>query len=529
MRNSWVRAAVVGLIAGAVFVACDDNPVDEDRDRATRLQVNPTYATLDAADTLPLSASASNPYGDATLDAVTFTLCQSPTITFETDESRVTLQPPDRILVIGETLGESCVVASSAGLTDTAVVDVVPASLAVTAAPDTLRAGLSDEVVVEARDAAGVAVGPYVRSDVTYETSASAVAELTDDIGSVTTSLAGQADITATWEGGGISRSVSHTIVVIPNVPTGAAFASALFDAVGAGTTAEMEVVVSDAEGNQNTSEDEITGVTAVSSDENVATVTAELVPSMSVNVIVTVTGQGAGTADITGTVTTTVGDFAFGPAIATVLDPIATGVTPPSGAPGIAASINGTGLAAAGFDTEVTVDDLTLGDVDVVSATQVDALMPTFGAAGDYDVVVSVGGVAGSPVTWTQVGVFDEAASEPNDDPDQGQESSTTVPFEFDGTFADGDIDDFFRFTVSREVTLVIDLDWNNDKDLDILVTDGAFTAFVCTDGATGAKPEQSVCHLPAAGEYLLWLEDFDAALGDLSPVTYTVTGAIE
>ena len=199
-------------------VACDDNPVDEGRDDSVLLSLNPSFVVVDAADTSRVNANAENRYGDPTLAGITFSACDSK-ISVEPDPTLEPIEPPDRAIVIGVTLGSSCVVVNSGGQTDTAEVEVVAAGVEVTSAPDTLRAGQTGEVVVRTIDKAGSPVGPFARTDATYTSSNDSSVALTDDMGSISTATAGFSEIEAVWSGGGLTRSASHTVVVIANVP----------------------------------------------------------------------------------------------------------------------------------------------------------------------------------------------------------------------------------------------------------------------------------------------------------------------
>lgn len=551
MKANWVRTAFVCLITGSLGigflgVGCDDNPVDEGREDAAGVIVNPGFAVVDAADTTAVQANAVSRYGDATRDAVTFTACDA-TISIAPDPTRVTAEPPERWLVIGNTLGESCVEVSTAGFRDTAGIAVVPASIVVTAAPDTLRAGDTGEVVVQTLAADGSPVGPFTRTDAAYsveqnpEVEDATVATLTDDMGGFSTTASGQAEITSVWSGGGITRSVDHTVVVIANVPASAAFESSSFGALAADDTVELEVVLSDALGNKNTNENDILGVTVQSSDPGVATVFGELRPSSSVNVIVGVVGVGSGTTDVSGFVTTTAGDIVFGPAPALVLNPIISGISPSSGPAADAATISGSGFdfSAAGFETAVLVDGTPLGNITVVADNQIDVEMPTL-RAGTYDVQVDVGGVLSNVDAWTQTADFAEGGTEPaNDLP--GTAPGVSMPFDFFGTTGGSDVEDMFVFTLTSESSLDINLGWDTGKDFDVLVYAIAdaipfdtvgFSNYGLDQceatGATSANPEHASCTDLAPGTYVLHVIDFDGAFGDGTATSWTATGTI-
>ena len=83
--------------------------------------------------------------------------------------------------------------------------------------------------------------------------------------------------------------------------------------------------------------------------------------------------------------------------------------------------------------------------------------------------------------------------------------------------------LDHFYLIDLAAPATIIIDADWNSGMDLDILVVDEAFTTFECFDGATGAKPEQSVCSLGAGG-HLIWINNYDAAAG-----SYVLEAAVD
>jgi hypothetical protein len=88
------------------------------------------------------------------------------------------------------------------------------------------------------------------------------------------------------------------------------------------------------------------------------------------------------------------------------------------------------------------------------------------------------------------------------------------------------GDTDDFYAWTVGAGVTVNFDLGWTGDSgDLDLLFTDGGFTAYHPVYGcATGAVPEACQGTF-AAGSYLVWVTDFVAAAGITE---YTLAAAV-
>ena len=392
----------------------------------------------------------------------------------------------------------------------------------------------------------GTVAGPYAPEDAVFTSSDDAVAsfDVEGEPGDFVTEASGPATLTVTWAGQaangtsglGVVSSSDIAIEVGANVPAGAALDNGDdFGAIAGGAESAAEVVVVDEFGNQNTRADEITACSVTSNDLAVATATCDVVPGAeeAVNVIVTVTAAGTGTAEISGSVTTISGPLDFGPAPVVVLDPIVTGLSVETGFVGTAVTITGTGLAAEGFATEVLIDGASVsgdvaapGFVQSVTDTEVVILMPDLGNANDaFEVGVSVGGVeAGDTFTYTQLANARE--DEPaNDNP--ATATPITFPLDAVGSYEGIDVDDFHLFTTTGPATIVIDLDWDDHSvDLDILVTDEGVTAFVCFDGATGAAPEVSTCEIPAAGNYQLWLNNYS---GPDHPTSYRVKAVVQ
>lgn len=183
--------------------------------------------------------------------------------------------------------------------------------------------------------------------------------------------------------------------------------------------------------------------------------------------------------------------------------------LSPASGGAGDTVTITGTQLSIKGFNgtqTIVSVNGLDLANVISESATQLVVEMPSFSATGTYPVIVDVDGVTVAAGNWDQTSPYSNVGCGPACESPGGV--STTVPFDFAGDISGGVTDQFFTFFVSRDMDITMNLDWTNAAtDVDLLVTDGAFTAYVCTDGATGSKPEQSVCHTEDVDSYLFWV----------------------
>ena len=103
----------------------------------------------------------------------------------------------------------------------------------------------------------------------------------------------------------------------------------------------------------------------------------------------------------------------------------------------------------------------------------------------------------------------------EPNNRFDGTPPTPVTLPFEDVLSVDLVDQDDFFAFTLTQDTTISLFLNWDDalNADLDLRVTDAAFTAYQCEFVTSGvAHPERGTCAL-AAGDYLLSIDNFDAS----------------
>lgn len=431
-----------------------------------------------------------------------------------------------RFYIRGVSFGETTIGVTAGGVTTEIDVQTYPDRIAITGISDTVRSGDLNTIVLTALDKSG---NPVAGVPMTVVTGDADVLALDDATLETTAKEAGFSTLTASGPGGATG---TRGVRVIAGAPVSAALAATTFGAVAAAGTSTLELLVFDAAGNENHLASDVTGVTVNSSNGGVATAVSAVVDTAEDGtkreIFVTATGVSAGTSNISGSVATSSGALAFAAAPVTVLDPQVTGAAP-SGAPGTVITINGSGLSAAGFETQVLVDGSPVGNVTSVSATQIMAQMPTL-AAGTYDLEVSVGGVVSNADSWTQVGAFSEATSEPNDV--QGQEAPISASFAFSGTADEAtDYSDLFEFTVSAD-DLVIDLvlAWGDGNDLDVLIypkgaqDPGDYSEDACDfDLSTLANPETGTCTLGAAGVYTLEILHYGAG-----PTTYTVTGTI-
>jgi hypothetical protein len=510
-------------------VSCASDPTGDLSGGVAGVEASVSYLQVTVGDSVAVVAQTRDAQGNAltTLPEVT---SLDPAIATVAVADQAPLAQR-RFFVKGVTFGQAQIEVAAGDHRDTIDIQTWPDAIDIRGVAAGLRSGDVATATLTGLDIAGNDVAGV--TPMTLVTDDSTVLAVDPATNVVTARNSGVATLTAIGPVNSVGDTVAQgafSVRVVADIPASVELSDTTFGAVGAGESTTLELLVLDVNGNQNLDSSEVLSASVSSSDPGVATV-ALAVEDTAANgterhIYVTVTGIVAGSINVTGTATTTAGVLALGATPATVLAPQLTSTVLASGA-GATVSITGTGLSSTGFVTQVLVDGTPLGNITVVSANQIDARMPTFGTDGTFDVEVTVGGVASNTGTWTQSGGFNENEAV-NDDP--GTAPVITAPFEFTGAFEGApEEDDFFLFTVTSDVTLVIDLSWNPAKDLDILVTDVGVTTVVCSDGATGARPEQSVCVL-TAGTYILWLNDFDAfANGDTTPVTYTVTGRIQ
>jgi hypothetical protein len=518
----------LGLASGALLAVafgCASDPTASLKGDVVGIQTSFSYVEVTVGDSILVTAESKDGQGN-TLATLPDAESQDPTIVGVV----VADVPPlsqRRFYIKGLAFGEGIVRVLSGGESVDIEVRTWAGSIGITGVPDTLRSGETATVQLAGLDAGGTPITGV--EPIVLESNDEDILALDPATNVVTAIEAGLATLTATGPNG---ETGTFAVRVVAAVPASAEFAATNFGAVAAAGTSTLEVLVLDAVGNQNTSITEVLSIVVNSSDPGVATVAAVIEDTAAMgtarHIFVTATGVAAGAATITGSVTTSAGVFALAGAPITVLAPVVT-MSAPSGVAGAVITIDGTGLASAGFDTKVLVDGAAVGNVISVSGNQIMAQMPTL-MAGAYDLEVSVGGVVSNTDTWTQTGNFDEAATEPNDD--QGQETPISASFVFSGTAdEDTDFSDLFEFTVSAD-GLVIDLElaWGDGNDLDVLIypkgaqNPGDYAEDACDfDLSSLARPEVGVCTLGDAGVYVLEILHYGTG-----PTMYTVTGVI-
>ena len=476
MRVGLVRNVGLSITALAVLAlgGCDSNPLSFDVKDTVGIQTNPSEMVVAAGRTSRLESRAVNEGNEPTFDAVSAAVdpvCGLGSIAI-IDIAELEIEPPGLFDITGgSVLGQTCVVLTSGSSTAQVDVTVVADDIEITAPVDgvVLEAGATGTVVAQLIGLDGAVAGPYDPADAVFTSDNTDVVTFPEvgvnlQPGDFATVTSGSAVVTVTWlgqalngtSGLGVVMSDEILVTVVAGDPVVAAFENAILGAFEVGAVGDFEVIVSDAEGNQNTNASELTGVVVTTDDPLIATATAALVPGASaefVNVIVTVTAVGGGTATVSGIVQTTNGPLAF-TGLYPVVAPSITALSVAAGGFAETVTITGTGLSVPGLATLVFVDGEQLGNFTVNSDTDITAQMPTYAVAGTHLVVVSVAGVETIEViTWNQTD-----ACYGNDFPNLGGDYfgpivPASIPLRCNGTATDADNSNFwFEGAISED-----------------------------------------------------------------------------
>ncbi len=241
--------------------------------RAITIEVAPASATLRQGESVQLTATFRDAGGSGVPGI---------SITWSSSDAQVAVVS-DGGLVTAVKAGAATITATGAGLNRTASVTVLApvASLSLEPASVTVRIGDTAQLTAVPRDAAGGALSRAVA----WASADQAVATV-DGNGLVTGQAAGETTVTATSEG----KSASASVVVQHGVGS-IRFNNPDNQSVGQGHTVRLEVQTFNAGG------DEIHGapVTYTSSDESIATVSADGVLTALANGTVTITASSEG------------------------------------------------------------------------------------------------------------------------------------------------------------------------------------------------------------------------------------------
>jgi len=554
MRVGLVRNVGLSITALAVLAlgGCDSNPLSFDVKDTAGVQVNPSEMVVAAGRTADLESRAVNQGNEPTFDAVTAAVdpvCGSGSITVVPDPDALEIQPPGLFVVTGgSVLGQTCIVLTSGSNTAQVDVTVVADAIEIVSPEDgvEVEAGDTGTIVAQLIGLDGTVAGPYAPEDAVFVSDDTDVLDFTDDMGGFTTGTSGSATVTVTWAGQDLNGTSGLGVVLTDDIlvnvlagdPVAAAFGSDPLGAFEVGAVDDFEVFVSDAQGNLNTNASEITGVTVNTSDPLIATATAALVPGATaelVNVIVTVTAVGGGSATISGTVQTTNGDLPF-TAVYPVVAPSITALSAAAGGFAETITITGTGLSVAGLSTLVFVDGEQLGNFTVDSDVQITAQMPTYAVAGTHNVVVSVAGVESTEViTWNQTN-----ACYANDFPPvagyDGPIVPASIPLRCNGTASDLTVADTWflgtlggdAFGGATDLSVLYAPTWGAPlKDIDWFYCGTDISAPVCVFEID--QPPATVDLDLGPGEHIFTMDDFAAFVnGDFTVQDYTLVVTI-
>lgn len=225
MRKA-VRAIFGAALVVAAATACNEDPTAEGRSDAEYFKLNPTVVTVNAGASVRVAAVIANRYGGSPFTAVTAEPCDSK-ITAVRDTARVEYQPAERFVVTaGNALGASCLIVKSGGVSDTAMVKVVPASLRIVG-DSLLPSGDQKTYTVQFLTATGAAATGMSVADVNLSITP-ATAGTISATGVVTAQAPGAATITAALKADrGASRSATKSVAVVAGPFTGTVAQSA--------------------------------------------------------------------------------------------------------------------------------------------------------------------------------------------------------------------------------------------------------------------------------------------------------------
>jgi hypothetical protein len=216
-----VCRAIAGLALVAAVTACDDNPVAENREDAAYFRLNPSNAAVNVGGTTRVVANVLNQYGAALVVNVTATECNS-NVSVAVDTVRSDYEYPERFVITGVSHGESCIVVSGGGVTDTIHIRVVPASIDLTVADTIVPSGQTVPLTtlyqsVSGGSAAGIAFDT-IRTRYVVRTAATGAI---DRQGNFSGQAPGQTWVVATFTDLGVTRTDSISLRVVAGPFTG--------------------------------------------------------------------------------------------------------------------------------------------------------------------------------------------------------------------------------------------------------------------------------------------------------------------
>lgn len=401
--------AIFGVTLAVVVAACGNDPTSADRDKAAFFQLDPTVATVNAGGTVKVAAVIVNKYGASTFGSVSGEPCDSK-ITAAKDTSRAVVQPPERfVITAGTTIGTSCLVVSSSGVTDTITVRVVPARLDLVA-DSTVGSGADLQLTTRFLTTTGATASGLSAANVTFTVSPSSAGTI-DATGKFTAQAPGTATIIGTLKSGfGAIRADTVTLRIKEGPFTG--------------TVAQSLVAT---RGGQ------------------ILTFTAGTVPFDS-DTKLTITGTVDSVTFLERTTTTIIAAVPYGKAAGTALKYTISNLGP-----------NQLGVGGTFTTTAANLDDTWTGDDDPATAP------------------------------------------------------ATVLGQTFVGLIGATGADQLYKVVVTEAGTYKLQVDWSNGSDIDVYVTDAAYTRNLLAR-ETSANPEVGTVSLQP-GTYLIELYMYESA----------------
>jgi hypothetical protein len=206
--------------------------------------------------------------------------------------------------------------------------------------------------------------------------------------------------------------------------------------------------------------------------------------------------------------------------------DATVNSLTPSSGIPGDLVTINGADFVSV---HEVYIDGFSYGNPDTENVIIVEEITPTSITIrwpnlgnGAHEVGVGIPGAVSPTVTFTQTGELE--ADEPANDAPGTTTTQIDVGEAWVGAFGTGEFDDWIIVDIPADGDYDFILYWTGGSgDMDFLLYDSGLNN-ICFSYYSNPEAD-CVEQTLTAGTYYMLVEDFDAAVGNVTNTTYRLT----
>jgi hypothetical protein len=207
-RLFGLRLTVTALV---LFAACKEDPTASKAGTVAGLSLDLANATITVADSIKTFAVVLDPLGNPVDVAATVAPGCTAGIVAVVPASDAP-QVHTAFYVKATAFGTACIVATAGGFTDTLQVTTIPASLSLTAGPDTLQSGQTGIYTYQYKDAKGVVLAGVPAP--TFKASDTTIAKPSATAGQVLGRAPGLTTLTVSGPGG-ISTTKTVTVIAI--------------------------------------------------------------------------------------------------------------------------------------------------------------------------------------------------------------------------------------------------------------------------------------------------------------------------